>query len=310
MPTDANMDWSHQSAPAGYVPAFRSGNADQFGHSHDANNPYMVRSETSAHDSRLQYGQSVGYHTHNAHLASAALHNGLHVPGSGLEDHFWSQQNQSSRDNLLGNGPPATRDEPIDDDPDVEADNAPDVDEEPDADVTAPVQRTKIPRSERRKHYKPRPAPSNPRLFRPFVPLEMEDTTPALWTMPPIVGTWLMFSNKLVKYRPMPPDVDVVRDKLFKMEEPILLKNSQEVADYVPHITNIWRRAVQKVEVDPKTGVQTEYWYCRTKKAMRTRNCDSQGKGIRNRERKSQTLFGGSTSEPCLCKRITLTCHS
>jgi hypothetical protein len=303
----ANMDWA-QSAPTGYVPAFRSGNANQFGHSQDANNSYMLRGEASIHDLRTQYGPTAEYNSHNAHVAPA-LHTGLRVPSSGIEDHFWSQQNDTSRDHILPSGPSDTRDEPVEDDADadVDAEDTLDIDEEPAAAGSARPRRPVIPRSERRKNYKPRPPVSHPRLFRPFVPLENEDTTPTLWTMPPIVGSYLMFSNKLIKYRPMPPDIDLVRDKLFKMEVPILLKNSQEVADYVPHITNVWRRAIQKAEVDPETGVQTEYWHCRTKKAMRTRNVSYPTKGIRQRERKSQTLFRKLTSDRCYYETRMLT---
>lgn len=288
MATDANMDWSH-STPNGYVPAFRSGNNNQLGPSHDVNNTYMVHGDGSVHDPRSQYGSNTGYHSHNAHLTSH-LHTGMQAPASGIEEHFWPQQHDPSREDPFSNGPAAAREQTTPVEPAREAHNNLLDDEEPAPEPTR-AQLAAMPRSERRKLYKPKPEPSNPRLFRPFQPLEKADTTPTQWTMPPIVGSWLMFSNKMVKYRPMPPDIDEVREKLFKMENSILLKNSQEVADYVPHITNVWRRAVQRVEIDEDTGLQTEYWHCRTKKAQRVRKDDGTSKGIRNREKKSQVMF-------------------
>jgi hypothetical protein len=283
------MDWS-QSTPNGYVPAFRSGHINQLGHAHDANNTYMVHNEGAVHDPRSHYAANTGYHTHNAHLAQH-LHTGMQAPASGIEEQFWQQQHDPSREDPFSSGPPAARGQTTPHEPADDANNILLDGEEPVPDGPVRLQRTTLPRSERRKHYKPKPEPSNPRLFRPFQPLETADTTPTQWTMPPIVGSWLMFSNKMVKYRPMPPDTDIVRGKLFKMETSILLKNSQEVADYVPHITNLWRRAVQRVEIDEETGLQTEYWHCRTKKAQRVRKDEGTRKGIRNREKKSQTLF-------------------
>ena len=250
----------------------------------------MVHTGGTVHDPRSHYGANNGFHSHNAHLGQH-LHTGMEAPSSGIEEHFWPQQHDPSREDPFSNGAPATRGETTPAEPADEPNNILLDDEEPAPDGPVRRQRTTLPRSERRKHYKPKPEPSNPRLFRPFQPLETADTTPTQWTMPPIVGSWLMFSNKMVKYRPMPPDIDLVREKLFKMENTILLKNSQEVADYVPHITNVWRRAVQRVEIDEETGLQTEYWHCRTKKAQRVRKDEGTRKGIRNREKKSQTLF-------------------
>ena len=288
MATDVNMDWS-QSTPNGYMPAFRSGNVNQMNPSHDVNNTYMVHAESSVHDSRSQYGANTGYHSDNAHLTSH-LHTGMQAPASGIEEHFWPQQHDPSRDDHFISGPSA-REQTAPVELAGETHNILPDDGEPVQEGPTRRQLAAMPRSERRKLYKPKPEPSNPRLFRPFQPLETADTTPTQWTMPPIVGSWLMFSNKMVKYRPMPIDIDAIREKLFKMEKSILLKNSQEVADYVPHITNIWRRAVQRVEIDEDTGLQTEYWHCRTKKAQRVRKDHGTSKGIRNRERKSQVMF-------------------
>jgi hypothetical protein len=153
--------------------------------------------------------------------------------------------------------------------------------------------RSAIPRSERRKHYKPKPDPSDPRLFRPFAPNEAKNTMLAQWTTPPIIGSYVMFPNKKLKYNPVPPDLDQVREKLFKMEDSVLLKNSQELADYLPHVTNFWRRVVQKQEVDPGTGLQYEYWYCRSKKSRKP--AESVSKGIRNKAGKRVVLHGRSS---------------
>ena len=289
MATDANMDWSH-STPNEYVPAFRSGNVNQLGPSHHSSNTYMVHGEGSVHDPRSQFGANTGYHSHNAHLTSH-LHTSMQAPASGIEEHFWPQQHDTSREDPFSNGPAAGREQTTPVEPAREAHSIPLDDEEPVQEGYTRAQLAAMPRSERRKLYKPKPEPANPRLFRPFQPLEIADTTPTQWTMPPIVGSWLMFSNKMVKYRPRPTDIDAVREKLFKMEDSILLKNSQEVADYVPHITNVWRRAVQRVEIDEETGLQTEYWHCRTKKAQRLRKDEGTRKGIRNREKKSQVMF-------------------
>ena len=288
MATDANMDWS-QSAPNGYMPAFRTGNVTQMNPSHGMSNTYMVHGESSVHDPRSQYGSNTGQHSHDAHLTSH-LNAGMQAPASGIEEHFWPQQHDPSRGDPSPTGP-AAREQTSPIEPAGEAHSIlPDNEERAQEGYTR-QQLAAMPRSERRKLYKPRPEPSNPRLFRPFQPFELADTTPPTWTMPPIVGSWLMFSNKMVKWRPMPPDIDAVREKLFKMENSILLKNSQEVADYVPHITNIWRRAVQRVHIDVETGLQTEYWHCRTEKAQRTRRDAGQGKGLRNKENKAKVLF-------------------
>lgn len=87
------------------------------------------------------------------------------------------------------------------------------------------------------------------------------------------------------------------------MDESVLLKNSQEVADYVPHITNYWRRALQKVEIDEETGVQYEHWYCRSKKKGR-KPAESVSKGIRNKTMNSVAMhggFGASKLEVVMC---------
>lgn len=280
----AIMDWAQ---PASASP-FRTPN--HLNSSHDTDVSYLLRGDASGHQARSQYGVTNDYHTNQL---GHNLHPGLHGTGLTIEEHFWPQQNVPSNNTTppqvgqLHNG--VTHDEnahqdPIQDDPSDE-----------DAPITVgPVQRQKttIPRSERRKHYKPKPDPSHPRLFRPFV-YETKDTMLAQWRTPRIDGSYVMFPNKKLKYNPVPPDLDQVREKLFRMDESVLLKNSQEVADYVPHITNFWRRAVQKHEIDEETGVQYEHWHCRAKKARKP--AASVSKGIRNKTGKRVELHGRSS---------------
>jgi len=272
MTDSANTDWTQ--------PAFRNGNSE--GSSHDAD-VYLLRGGASGHQSRSQYGITNEYHPERlAHN----VHPGQHATGLNIEEQFWPQQNEPSNNTQpqserVQNG--VIHDEGVShDDPSTQ-----------DAPTTnGPVRKRKtaIPRSERRKQYKPKPKPSNPRLFRPFAPDETKNTMLAQWRTPQIVGSYVMFPNKQLKYHPVPPDLDQVREKLFKMDESVLLKNSQEVADYVPHITNYWRRVVQKVEVDENTGVQHEHWYCRSTRVRKP--AESVSKGIRNKAKNRVVMHG------------------
>lgn len=282
---NANMDWT-QPTPAS---AFRNGNSNHLVSPQDADVSYMIRGDASGHQSRSQYIITNEYHTN--HLGHN-LHPGLHGSGLGIEEHFWPQQNDPSN-----NIPPHSEhlQVGVTHDGDSHQTSTHDAPSDQDAPTTnGPVrrQRTTVPRSERRKHYKPKPDPSHPRLFRPFAPNETKDTMLAQWRTPPVVGSYVMFPNKRLKYNPVPPDLDKVREKLFKMEQSVLLKNSQEVADYVPHITNFWRRAVQRHDVDAETGVQYEHWYCRSKRARKPP--ESVSKGIRNRTGKNVVMHGES----------------
>jgi hypothetical protein len=264
-----------------------NGNSNRLGSSHNTDVSHLLRGDASDHHSRSQYGITNEYNTHQL---GHNLHPGLHATGLNIEEHFWPQQNEP-----LNNTPPqsehlqngVTQDDNVRQDL---ANNAPSDQEAPTTNGPAQRQKTTIPRSERRKHYKPKPDPSHPRLFRPFAPNETKDTMLAQWRTPQIVGSYVMFPNKQLKYNPVPPDLDQVREKLFKMEESVLLKNSQEVADYVPHITNFWRRALQKVEVDEETGVQYEHWYCRSKKSRKP--AESVSKGIRNKTKNRVVMHG------------------
>lgn len=258
--------------------------------SHETDVSYLLRGDGSVHHSRSQYGHD--YHSNNSHLGQN-LHAGLHAPAPNIEEHYWPHQHDPSHDAPTQHALP--QNEGVHDDnnhQDSANDNLSD-DEAPATSGPARPAKTVIPRSERRKHYKPKPEPSNPRLFRPFAPNETKDTMLAQWRTPPVVGSYIMFPNKRLKYNPVPPDIDEVREKLFKMEDSVLLKNSQEVADYVPHITNFWRRAVQRHEIDEETGVQYEHWHCRSKKVKKPpRRPESTAKGVRNREKKSVIMFG------------------
>lgn len=59
---------------------------------------------------------------------------------------------------------------------------------------------------------------------------------------------------------PLPFYVDEMRDRMFVFSEPMLF-NSQQWADYYPHMTNIWTRTkVIRVETH---GLDVELWGCR-----------------------------------------------
>jgi hypothetical protein len=273
-----NMDWTRPTTSG-----FRNDNPNHL----NTDGSYLLRGDASGHHSRSQYGVS------NDHQPNQLGHNlppGLHATGLNVEEHFWPQQNDSPNDippqsEHVQNG--STHDENACQDV---ANDAPSDQDAPTSNGPVRGQRSAIPRSERRKNYKPKPDPSNPRLFRPFALNEAKNTMLAQWTTPPIVGTYVMFPNKQLKYNPVPPDLDQVREKLFKMDESVLLKNSQEVADYLPHITNFWRRVAQKQEFDPGTGLQYEYWHCRSRQSRKQGG--SVSKGIRNKPKNKVVLHG------------------
>ncbi|OQO14836.1 hypothetical protein B0A48_00218 [Cryoendolithus antarcticus] len=132
------------------------------------------------------------------------------------------------------------------------------------------------------------PRTSAPRDLRPFATDEMQQSYPPEVKMPPIIGSWLMYPNKRIKYNPFPDDIDATRLKLFKMEQPVLLKDSQEIADLLPHVTNFWRRSVGRVYV-AENGTQVESWGCRSTKPME-RKSRSFGNGLRVKARRV-TMF-------------------
>ncbi|KAK5169321.1 uncharacterized protein LTR77_005296 [Saxophila tyrrhenica] len=84
--------------------------------------------------------------------------------------------------------------------------------------------------------------------------------------MGPVIGDHQEWSNMRLEYHPLPPNIDEVREKLYKLEQPILL-NSQQYADYWPHITNVYGRQIQPVE--QANGSMLEYWECRNNRKRR-----------------------------------------
>lgn len=112
-----------------------------------------------------------------------------------------------------------------------------------------------------------------------------------LLTLPKVVNGYQKWSNMRLKYNPMPDDVDEVREKLFKLEKPMLL-NSQQYADYWPHVSNIYARGVGPTMA--KNGTQLETWECRNQRrqSRHQRIKGSSGQGKRKRERKIHLLEG------------------
>ncbi|KAM0722460.1 hypothetical protein Q7P37_001901 [Cladosporium fusiforme] len=301
MATNANLDWTQSAPPVGYVPAFPSGTHTTSQSANDADVSSLLRGDAATFASRSQdapveedqdsdgrldsYTQMDTQSTAkaNEHLTSEDPRMGKTIPSTPItafDQDFWSTPH-GQPSNLEGM-PGYPRDlvgqlgmnEPV-----------------------------------RKSVAKPRPAPSNPRLFRPFVIDETQDVMRAHWRTPPIVGSYVLHSNKRVKYNPIPPKVELVREKLFRLEEPILLKNSQEVADYLPHITNLWRRAVQRVELSGDDGLQVEYWHCRCKKQSPVARKE-QPKGLRNREKKTELLFGDQVDCKMRVRVTSLTKHA
>lgn len=135
-------------------------------------------------------------------------------------------------------------------------------------------------------------------------PADGEDTTNRkLLNLPPVVGSCLQYLNKSVPYRPFPPDVDVIRKKVFLMENPLLL-DSQQIADYWPHVSNLYMRSSR-----PSThvnGIVSEAWECRIRRRVTMKGKDKSGTGIRQRQSKDEML--GDVGE---CKvRLILTSYT
>jgi hypothetical protein len=110
-------------------------------------------------------------------------------------------------------------------------------------------------------------------------------------TLPPVVNGFQEWSNMRLKYNPIPDDVDTVREMFFKMENPVLI-NSQQFADYWPHISNIYSRGVgPSMEAN---GTQVETWECRNQRrqSRHQRIKEPGGQGLRKRERKHHLLEG------------------
>jgi len=60
----------------------------------------------------------------------------------------------------------------------------------------------------------------------------------------------------------IPDNIDDIRQKLFDVKLPILL-NSQQIADYWPHTTNVWMRHTKIFPAND--GTRVEEWECRHK---------------------------------------------
>lgn len=281
MATNANVDWGHP-APAGYVPAFGSRSYSTVQSADDAHVSYLLRGDATPSNSRLQEGAAENDDTSNEH------------PGSQTQTQTTSavkpNENLTSEDPRMGLMIPPTKLENLEQRQHPWSTSHSELPEY----TRGVADYYQISEPERRQGpVKSKPNPSHPRLFRPFALNEEVDTMTDHWRLPPIMGSYLLFPNKKVKYNPIPPKLEFVREKIFRMEEPILLKNSQEVADYTPHITNLWRHSVQRYEVC-QNGLQVEYWHCRSKQRRKHAFDKVRGppKGIRNREKKFKALFG------------------
>jgi hypothetical protein len=125
-----------------------------------------------------------------------------------------------------------------------------------------------------------------------------------LMNLPRVVDGYQEWSNMRTKYNPIPEDLDEVREKLFKLEKPLLL-NSQQYADYWPHVSNIWARGVGPWW--DTNGTQLETWECRNQRrqSRHQRIKTPAGQGLRKRERKLHLLEGTE-----MCKvRFRITAH-
>lgn len=290
-----NLDWT-QSASLGYVPTFGSGTLNTSVQSaNDVDISSLLRGDASASGSHSQSAPAEERRSSNGRVASPTQANtvsavkpnesltsedprmGLNIPTTpprAFEQPFWSGPNgvSSNIDGLTGYQ--ATLHEP---------------------------ERPKGP-------VKPKPVPSNPRLFRPFALNELQDTMLEHWRTPTVMGSYVLFPNKRLKYNPVPPKLELVREKLFRVEEPILLKSSQEVADYIPHVTNLWRNSVERIRSN-EGGLVVEYWHCRSRQnKSSTPNANRAPKGVRNRDKKCEVMFGMLLSHMYLAfRRMRLT---
>ena len=61
--------------------------------------------------------------------------------------------------------------------------------------------------------------------------------------LPQVIGTHQNWNNKTLKYNPIPVDIDAFRERIYKLEQPMLI-TSQQYADYWPHISNIYGRSI------------------------------------------------------------------
>ena len=63
-----------------------------------------------------------------------------------------------------------------------------------------------------------------------------------LFKMPRVIDGYQQWDNMPLPYHPFPANLDNIRDIIFKLEKPLLL-NSQQYADYWPHVSNVYARS-------------------------------------------------------------------
>lgn len=119
--------------------------------------------------------------------------------------------------------------------------------------------------------------------------------------MPPLIGSYLHYTNKRLKYNPIPERLDEIREKLLQVREPILLC-SQQIADYWPHMSNVWERSIR--QEDHEIGVGMETWECRQRRrvASKDRGRPDQA-GTRVKVSKRRMLEG---HEPCAMRIVLM----
>ncbi|KAM3425046.1 hypothetical protein BST61_g7014 [Cercospora zeina] len=131
-------------------------------------------------------------------------------------------------------------------------------------------------------------------------PLGINNTNRKLLDFPPVVGSVIQYSNKPLPYRPFPDDVDAIRNKLFHLEKDVLL-NSQQIADYWPHMSNVWQRDTAPAQ--RANGVVMEIWHCRNQRRVERRDKGAEGTAVRRRRKKKDDML----TDPHQCKlRIRL----
>ncbi|KAK4540144.1 hypothetical protein LTR36_009730 [Oleoguttula mirabilis] len=106
-------------------------------------------------------------------------------------------------------------------------------------------------------------------------------------SLPATIGSYLHYSNKRLRYTAIPDNIDEIRDKLYVLEKAVFL-TSQQIADYWPHMTNIWMRSVKHDTDD--FGVTHESWECRHRRRVIGKARPSGGQGTRHRLSKRQML--------------------
>lgn len=149
---------------------------------------------------------------------------------------------------------------------------------------------------------RPKPRPKQRAQTRPA---DGEDNTNRkLLNLPPVVGSCLQYANKSLPYRPFPADVDDVRKKVFLCEKPLLL-DSQQIADYWPHVSNLYMRSSRPSTND--NGTVSEAWECRIRRRVTMKGKDKTGgQGLRQRQSKDELL-----GDVDLCKiRVNLVSYT